>query len=360
MRQKQLDGVRGFAVLLVIAYHHYVISWGWVGVDIFFVLSGFLITRILQGSKDNSRYWSTFYLKRAGRIFPPLLILFPITLILSHHTPAVGVLGYAFFLGNYMDISRFEVPLFVMLWSLAIEEHFYLIWPIAVRFFSARRNIQILSMVLLLEPVIRTAATHFVNSYEPIYYLTWFRLDSIAAGSLLALLASQSMVRGRLLQFSLPLCGASILSSIFLAFSYGDTFTRSANTLLFNGLGYSLTSAASFFLITRLAFDEAGLLTKLFAIRPLVFLGKISYGMYLFHGIILAITRKLANVGVGPQSVSGTKKLFWIDLPLVIGFSWLSFLLVESPIIEWSKRKARSLKGSQPSTHHSEWSSNLP
>jgi peptidoglycan/LPS O-acetylase OafA/YrhL len=345
MRQTQLDGVRGVAVLLVIAYHHYIISWGWIGVDIFFVLSGFLITRVLLGTKDRGHYWSVFYIKRMSRIFPPLLILFPVTLILSRHTPFLGVLGYVFFLGNYMDTTRFAVPLFVMLWSLAIEEHFYLIWPTAVKILSDRRILQILSAILILEPILRMAVTHSVNSYEPIYYHTWFRLDSIAAGSLLALLASRSAVVEHLAKYALPLCAAAVATSIALFWFYRGVFTRSANTLLFNGIGYSLMTTASFFLVAHLVFKETGWLARLLSVRPLVFIGKISYGMYLFHGIVLAIMRRLMNVGVGPLSADGTKKLFWIDLPLVICISWLSFVLIESHVIEWSKRRTRSIQG---------------
>jgi peptidoglycan/LPS O-acetylase OafA/YrhL len=81
--------------------------------------------------------------------------------------------------------------------------------------------------------------------------------------------------------------------------------------------------------------------------------------MYLFHGVILAIARRLTHVGVGPQSVTGTRHLFWIDLPVVIAFSWLSFVVVESPVIEWSKRKASQIKRGAPSVQDVEVSANL-
>ena len=343
MRQKQLDGVRGIAVLMVVAYHHYLFSAGWVGVDLFFVLSGFLITRILFNGKNQDHYWSTFYIKRAGRIFPPLLLLFVIAFIVSRHVTAIGLFGYALFLGNYMDLTRYSAQLLSILWSLAIEEHFYLIWPLAVRYLTEKRNIQILITILILEPLFRMAATHVVSNYLPIYYLTWFRLDSIAAGSLLALAMERSGMAARLLNWSLPMCAAAAIGYAILSMLYRANFSREANSLVFNGLGYSLVSMTAFFLIAHLVLNKEGRLSKILSVKPLVFIGEISYGMYLFHETILALTRRVMGIGTGPASAAATAKLFWLNLPLVIAISWLSFMLFESPLIQWSKRIASSV-----------------
>jgi peptidoglycan/LPS O-acetylase OafA/YrhL len=345
VRQNQLDGVRGFAVLLVIAHHHYLLPAGWFGVtDLFFVLSGFLITRNLLRSREIGHYWSQFYIKRAGRIFPALFLLFPLVLMLSRHVTGIGVLGYAFFLGNYMNLTRYSAGLLVVLWSLAIEEHFYLLWPTVVRYVSRRHMVQALVGILLLEPILRLTGTRFVSSYEAIYYLTWFRLDSIAAGCLLATLGEYPKVAFRIMRWSLPLCAATTVGFIVLVISYGARFTKEVNSPLFNSLGYSMIAAASFFLVGHLVGHDTSWLAKAFSLKPLVFFGKISYGLYLFHEVVLAIMRRLLHIAAGPASASATRRLFWLDLPLVVVFSWLSFRLIELPVIEWSRRKALLLR----------------
>jgi peptidoglycan/LPS O-acetylase OafA/YrhL len=134
VRQKQLDGLRALAVLGVVAYHHGLLPVGWMGVDLFFVLSGFLITRILTETKRESSYWSQFYVKRAGRILPPLALLLILASVLNRHMTLRAFAGYGLFLGNYVNLTRYLVPMLVVLWSLAIEEHFYIFWPLGIRF----------------------------------------------------------------------------------------------------------------------------------------------------------------------------------------------------------------------------------
>jgi peptidoglycan/LPS O-acetylase OafA/YrhL len=344
MRQTQLDGVRGIAILMVIADHHYLLSVGWAGVDLFFVLSGFLITRILLKNAARSSYWAPFYVKRAGRIFPALLLLFPFVFALSRHVGIVGLFGYVFFLGNYMNLTRYSAGLLVILWSLAIEEHFYLLWPFAIRYFSIIRNLQLLCAILLLEPILRLAATSEVSSYAPIYYMTWFRLDSITAGSLLALLAGYPRAAGILRRWSL-FC-SSITVAIFgtLWLIFGAAFTPLANSAVFNSMGYSLSSLSSFFLIAHLTGDNSSLIAKLLSFKPLVFIGRISYGMYLFHLIVLAITRRILHIGTGGAWITATRNIFLLDLALVILVAWLSFRFFEEPMIRWSKQRADSLE----------------
>jgi len=343
VRQRQLDGIRAIAILSVIALHHFLFPVGWAGVDLFFVLSGFLITRILIQTRNKPGYWTKFYIKRAGRILPPLMILFPATLALSHHIKPLGLLGYVLFLGDYVNITSYSSGLLICLWSLAIEEHFYMIWPFTVRYLTRKHMAQVLIAVLVLEPVLRVIATHFVATYEPIYYLTFFRLDSIAAGSLLAVLIAHPKANTLLKSWSLTLCLIAIALWTILASIFGSQFDKNTNSMLFNGLGYSLVTLASFGVVAHVLVKEDGWLAKILSIRPLTFIGEISYGMYLFHPMIEATLRKLSHTGFGAASAAGTRKLFLIALPLTIAFCWVSFKLFESPIVKWSKHKAKEL-----------------
>lgn len=193
MRLARLDGIRTIAILLVLLTHHRMITQvGWAGVDLFFVLSGFLITRILRSSFTQTTYWSRFYLKRAVRILPPFFILVGFCAIVSHHRSFLSFLGYVLFLGNVMTLTRFDNPLLGVLWSLAVEEHFYLMWPFAIKFIERRQLLLILSGVLLFEPLLRGLATPHLRGWTPIYFLTPFRLDSLAAGALMAILVEDA------------------------------------------------------------------------------------------------------------------------------------------------------------------------
>jgi peptidoglycan/LPS O-acetylase OafA/YrhL len=343
MRLRQLDGVRAIAILLVIGSHHFLVPFGWTGVDLFFVLSGFLITRILSNTRNDPHYWSKFYIKRAGRILPPLMILFLLNILLVHHIKAFSLLGYAFFLGDYLNVTPYASSLFIVLWSLAIEEHFYIVWPFAVRYLSRKHVAQILVAVLIIEPIARLVCTRLVTGYEPIYYLTFFRLDSIAAGSLLAILVAHPRANAVLARWSMASFLTAVAVWIFFTKEFGATFEKTDNSLLFNGLGYSLITLASFFLVAHLLLKENGWPARFLSIRPLTFIGEISYGMYLFHPIALAALRRLAHVGTGPQSAPGTQKLVLVALPVAIAFSWVSFKWFESPIVRWSKRKTDAL-----------------
>jgi peptidoglycan/LPS O-acetylase OafA/YrhL len=341
VRQIQLDGVRGIAMLSVFMCHHFLFPIGWAGVDLFFVLSGFLITRTLVETKHHQNYWAQFYIKRSGRILPPLVPLFLVVAILSRRLTLVGFAGYALFLGNYINLTPYGIEILIVLWSLAIEEHYYLIWPTVVRFLSRGRCITVCLIILLIEPLLRAVVTIHVASFYPIYYLTWFRLDGIVAGSLLALVVPLERVHNWLRNSAIWIFSAFVLSYFVLGKLEEKIFTKEENSVLFNSLGYTIIALACFFLVAYLVLKEDSYLSRLLSVRPLVFLGEISYGMYLFHMVTLAILRRIFHVGVGLQSIHGTRLLFLVNFPLVICLTWLSFRFYESPIIKWSRRKAR-------------------
>jgi peptidoglycan/LPS O-acetylase OafA/YrhL len=334
----RLDGIRAIAILFVFARHTGLLHAGWIGVDLFFVLSGFLITGILRRERTSEVYWRSFYLKRACRILPPLLLCFigaaPVTPIPVHR----GI-WYALFAANIaLAAHPKEAGALVVLWSLAVEEHFYLLWPFAVRFLSRRSLIKLSIAILCAEPILRAVATLFVHSFEPIYYLTIFRLDGLAAGGLLALAIEDGAVVSYLKRWS-GAWSVGLLTTLGASMAF-KSFGREQNSIAFNSIGYSLLVACCFFAVTYVYFQERSSLSRALSLRPVVFLGEISYGFYLFHLILYEAAKSFASAhGIGNAHHQLALPVFTAAVLL----SWLSFVAYERPIIRWGQGKARRL-----------------
>jgi peptidoglycan/LPS O-acetylase OafA/YrhL len=330
MRIRQWDGIRGLAILLVFSEHTLGLKMGWAGVDLFFVLSGLLITRILRQDRNLPRYWGRFYLKRAARILPPLVVLFAVSAFFPMHPPTLW-LGFIFFASNFLRLAfpHIQNPI-VITWSLAIEEQFYLLWPFAVRFLSRKQLLRVLTGILVAEPIVRAIATPFTHSWQPVYYLTPFRIDGLALGSLLALLLEDKQTKERIRQWTAP---ALVVSAVILlgGMAFFPVFRRPANSVIFNSLGYTAVAVASASLICFTLLREDSLLTKIFQWRPLIVLGAISYGVYLYHGVFIQAF-----------DVEGhllRSSLF--ALAAVIAFCWLSFKFYEQPFVRWAHRTVK-------------------
>lgn len=284
-----LDGVRAVAVVIVLLYHHGLLSAGWIGVDLFFALSGFLITGILRRSASDKSYWSAFYIKRSTRILPPVLLLL-LFVAMERHPPALSAFAYLFFAGNIVELTSSAIWQLGPLWSLAIEEHFYAFWPTAVRRVSRLALMQFAVLGLVTEPVLRFAATHVISNMvgaqtrwnNPIFLLTPFRLDAMLCGALLALLVEGGRVPRALKRWSLP--SALALFAIFLAITHAvSSFRRTSDSVLFNTLGYSLIAIAAGLTISYLVLNPRSIAARVLGSKVPVYLGGISYGIYLFQ-----------------------------------------------------------------------------
>lgn len=329
----RLDGLRAVAIIAVLLHHHSIVRGGWVGVDLFFVLSGYLITGILRRDRERSHFWWNFYIKRVTRILPPVLLL--IALIWFHYRPPVrSILAYVFFLGNFASTSeRTVVPWLIMLWSLAVEEHFYFVFPFAVRYLKRATLLKVLFGVIAIEPVLRYFATSRVHVYTQIYFWTPFRLDGLAWGALLALCLEDERATVWITRWSGMLALAT--AAIFAAASFWlpVRFDRESNTHLFNTFGYSLLSLTFVSAIAYTLLRPAAISSKLLGWRPLVFIGTISYGLYLYHQSVRVMMLHL--MAVGPRRV------FAVSVPMAIVLSSLSFFYYEKPFIALGHRKTR-------------------
>ena len=310
---------------MVFLHHAYTIPLLWSGVDLFFILSGFLITNILLRDAGRMPFPSLlghFYLRRAQRILPAyVLALLLIALFTAQDWRHLWPF-YAFFLQNIPDaFHRIGFGPLVHLWSLAVEQHFYLVWPFLVFFLPRRRLAPCMVALLALCPILRALCTPLFAFPEPIYVLTPFRIDAMAAGALAALLlprCNRERAR-RYAQLAIPM---GLIA--YAVLSLDAHFRRAANAPLFNGLAYSLNILilGGLFVWTVLAASPSPL-TRVFASRPLRALGRISYAFYLLHLLVLLRCEGLLSPRWAPP----------VAFALTVALATLSWYALERPIL---------------------------
>ena len=314
-----IDGLRGIAILLVM-FHHFTPavsgSWfekkmlmgfhlGWIGVDLFFVLSGFLITSILLRTKNAPDYFLNFYARRTLRIFPvyyltlaAVILGLPALLTL----PLVGPFLLTFFGRLIHDLPimidgqswlwLYGTNLKVAVagerwgavnhfWSLAVEEHFYLVWPLIV-FFCSREKLKSVCLTLILAaPVLR--AVLMLAGFDSVvpYVLTPTRVDSLALGGLMSVLLSDK--NG--LQIWRPrFAAAAMFSLIALVGIVGFYHRLDRDDFVTTFVGYTFLAAISAYLVMECGQIKSGSRAcKIIANPVLASLGKYSYGLYVTH-----------------------------------------------------------------------------
>ncbi len=317
-RVAELDGIRGVAALLVLLYHAFYMSLlnqpvaglakllaaatkaGWLGVDLFFVLSGLLITGILLDSQADRHYFRNFYARRVLRIMPLYYAALLVLLVCYQGSGSFVLLG-SVYLTNLAAL--FAVPmLFGPLWSLSVEEHFYLLWPWLVRYLNVRRLAVLAGLIVLLTPLARALAFGRVGAME-IYFYSWFRFDGLALGALLAIWlrgANCTVVRLKGAALAAVMAGVIIIAA-GLPFGMlsrerfaGTTLLYTAAQLIFAGL------------IAAALMPGRSLLKAALAWRPLAWCGEVSYCFYLVHVFCFhLIDWLLAQAGIELSAMIG-------------------------------------------------------
>lgn len=333
----QLDGLRGLAVLLVFLHHALQVPLAWNGVDLFFILSGYLITGILLRDSERMGFGTmlgSFYLRRAERILPPYVIavglivwLFPVD---WHHLWPY----YTFFLQNVPYGFQFGgfTPL-VPLWSLAVEQHFYLVWPLLVFFLPRRWLAPCMLVLIAVTPILRAVCTPYLPHPETIYALTPFRVDALAAGALAALwlpgVTSAQAERRTVRWAQLSMLLGVVL---FVAFGVHPWFRRDANTPVFNGLAYSFNLLVLGGLFVWATVERGGWLVRLLSFSWLRGLGRISYMFYLLQlGVLMELDAR-----VHPRLLRAA-----LAFTLTLGMATVSWFVVEQPILSLRARQRR-------------------
>lgn len=313
----ELDGVRAIAALLVMLFHaqqeglplRFSLGFGQTGVDLFFVLSGFLITSILL--KANPGDWSevrTFYTRRVLRIFP----LYYATLVF--YWIAIDKPSWFFwvYLQNFwISFGRFSSgPMHF--WSLAVEEQFYLVWPFLVLFVPRKRLLPILTGAIVFAFACRfvLAAMH-----QSVFVLTFTRLDGLSAGAVLATVnARQALTR-----WARPLlatAGFAVMASAIL----GHFFRYSFNPT-FVAVKYTLITAVYTGAVGWLLCRPESAAARFLSLRWLRYIGRISYGLYVFHPFVFAWTYRRFTA----QPVLARAGLATVFTFLLATISWYAF-----------------------------------
>jgi peptidoglycan/LPS O-acetylase OafA/YrhL len=327
-RVPALDGLRGLAVLAVVTYHVVVLYridlpalHGWLGVDVFFVLSGFLITTLLMTELQRTGRIALgrFWLRRAARLYPALLVLVAGCLVLAQlgyttTTAPAGMLAMTYLTDFYRAAGRGSAGDVGHTWSLAVEEQFYLAWPLAVMLLRTRRRIVVitsaaaaLSFGLLL--MLAVPRAHDLRAYNAPDTRAW----ELLAGCLLALALHRRTQRGRTLPRRL---GTAVsVPAVLLA------LVPLAVNLIWPLQALSVTLAT----VATLTSIQAGAWpARLLALVPLAWIGRISYGVYLYHiPVARVLTPRLPLPG--PFVVVG-------DILVTLICAWLSFRFLEEPV----------------------------
>lgn len=355
-----IDGLRGIAILLVVWYHapflfrdaagfpqemfqgtFQRIFWGmstagWVGVDLFFVVSGFLISSILLRSREAGRSLQVFWYRRGLRILPLAILYLSILRLNAAFDDPLGVLdsfdgwlAYLFYFGNvHIALNGWQPVVVMILWSLAVEEQFYIFWPVLVHYLTRRKLLFLSLMIIGLSPIARSLVLS-TYGYPAVYVFTLCRLDALASGAVLALLFSnqsskiQTVITCRKLA---PLALFVLLSTFIIPFSPSFPQTR---PVMFTLFGYTWIAIALAILVGASVGHE-GRGRSLLNNSALMFIGKRCYGFYLWHALVAVVIRKLVDALSLDIGFYGQLSLWLSSLLFIATASWSLF---ERPIL---------------------------
>ncbi len=344
----ELDGLRGIAILVVMVHRFWprsdqgvaadVAGAGWAGVDLFFVISGFLIAGILLDTRGEGDYFRNFYARRVLRIFP-LYYLFVIGVLIAFHSnpafreSAGSPLWYLLHLGNVPEgVLGNDVPYFLgPVWSLAIEEQFYLTFPWLVYALDRRRLTIVLLAMLAVAPAIRIGTMLAYPGQERIQYLfTLCRLDTIAIGCLLAIAARTLDVdaaRDRVLRLTMLAAGAAVVIGVVTGLDRTTAFGRT--------LGYSVVAVGCAAIVALVMLQRGAPSTAWLRWSWLRYLGKLCFGLYLLHRpadtIVTAVAGRVALDGAALW-------LMPVKLGAALALATVSWFLIERPFMSLKDR----------------------
>lgn len=371
----ELDGLRGMAILAVLLFHYIadqavwmdaapaaapgtllynfqrLFATGWAGVDLFFVLSGFLIGGILLDARPSPRYFGTFYARRFYRIIPLyylwiaiyfLLVLTPVRGLLRGLPASLSinpeqwrnVPEYFLFLQNSVKIvhRNFGTAWLGQLWSLAVEEQFYLLMPLAVRFLPQRWLVPLLCLAVLGSPVARVGVSHFVPQHPAAQYtLTLCRADALSMGVLLAIGWRNEewkarFQRHRRLVFSV--FSLLLIAVVYMAYWNPSPYTRAAAIW-----GLSCVGLSCAFLVAFAIMCPNGLWASVCRWPFLVEMGRLSYCLYVIHQAVDLLSHEVL-LGETPRFLDWKSAgVTLLAAFLTYGLAKLSWISYEQPLL---------------------------
>jgi peptidoglycan/LPS O-acetylase OafA/YrhL len=352
LRSPVLDGVRGLACLMVLMHHcgrgrgvswgarvfHGVSVAGWAGVDLFFVLSGFLITGLLLDARDRAEGPFRFWSRRAFRILPLayafLAIVFfsPIWRQEPWH-PGIYAEQWWFWLfaNNWLVLPKpaLDHGVLAHFWSLAIEEQFYLLWPLFTLGLAPRKLETLCLVVLIMSFVFHLAAVALHVDPDLVLSLTPARLDGLVLGAWLALGLRRNRRSLAMLNSHRSRVMAAAALSVLLLLPARGLPVRHPWVLAVGPLGLSLIF--TLFLSGLLASPKGFLVRRICEIQPLVVLGRISYGFYVLHAPVVASLRRHWPVADG--SLADALGFFTTALLASAAIAAISWFALERPLL---------------------------
>ena len=356
-----LDGLRGVAIMMVMVFHliyqpHIAAltfgdtvagrfgNIGWSGVDLFFVLSGFLIGGILIDNRESSSYFSTFYVRRFLRIVPIYLVIllaYAAFMVIPGRTllgPPSPWYVYATFTEDIWMMWGVSTPrpaFFGIAWSLAIEEQFYLTFPLMVRFVPRKHLAKVVAGLAVACSAVRTIGvyTHRINGYHA-YHLPWFRADALLIGVLCALAVRNDRIREFLennpaiLYCSAVACVLAIIPMQF------DFWTLPSPAMA--GIGLTLLPAFYAFILLTVVLLPESLAARALRFLPLMYMGSIAYCTYLIHRSIPLLV-DVAIPGL-VHTFDGFRFLMLFSAMISVVIASLSWRFFEGPLVRLGKR----------------------
>ena len=344
-----LNGLRGVAIILVLCCHHLRFiphfEFGWVGVDLFFVLSGFLITDILLKTKENKNFLSNFYIRRILKIFPLYYGVLLLFFLLAPFLQALQV-QYNYYhshqamswihLQNWLYIFHQKPDDSLLLnhfWSLSVEEQFYLVWPFVILSVKNSKRLAHIACVILAACIIARFASwlYYGNGYTNFHFQYMTRLDGLCIGSLIAIWRFSSYEQARKKLFALV---SISLGVHFVMLVLAKTiFTGLPHFQFFGYSSIAVTSGV----IVYYAVEKRNAWSKtLFENSVLTYIGKISYGLYVYHWPVLVLLKIYALdtlLSYGYTHYASNVILSLAGLAIAVMLSIASYHLFEKKIL---------------------------
>jgi peptidoglycan/LPS O-acetylase OafA/YrhL len=323
-RISQLDGLRAFAFIAVFLRHGIKLPLGWIGVDVFFVLSGYLITRNLVQLREKTRparSFFVFYFRRVLRIVPPYYLALVVMMIVQSISMNEAA-WYFGFVSNVHDAFFGQVQgVYAPMWSIAVEEQFYLIWPVIVLLVPMRQLPRVFLAVIAIAPLVRYLMTPY--GFNAIYTLMPCRMDLLAMGALFALLEMRSPNLFNDYSKRFALLGI-LACAVFAAIAVSDkTFRTNLDYPLFNVVGFELTGCFAVAVFGYVRGLDSGPVYRILMNPMLQYIGKVSYMCYLIHLVVLRVLEP-AHLGAIPTLI--------LAMLGTLAFASASWYLLEHPL----------------------------